>query len=162
MTEWPPRDAEELREWLDNDLQTWRERRRLLVERIANATSIMQSPRWSHIRIARTSVSDPTGRIARRWIEELPTVREELAVIDAMLEEYRIAKVGLDTDRLKVIEGTYDLHLGPAEIYESIGISRSTFYEYLRDARERMLAVLRFRAEMRGQNVGQTSDKNPA
>ena len=147
MTEWPPRDAAEFKEWLLDELPILKERREMLEHRVATAEQVMRSPQWSQIQIARTTTSDPTFNLAARWVEELPILRFEIAAIDAILDEYRRAKVALTDRQRKIIESLYEYYLGPTEVCVGLSISRSTYDRDHHDALALMVSILEWRRE---------------
>ncbi|MDE2099046.1 MAG: hypothetical protein KGL39_17465 [Patescibacteria group bacterium] len=141
MIEWPPKDPARLKLWLDEYLPALRDRRKNLLERIAEGKTVLHQPvtaRLSQINIARTTTSDPTHDVVAMWSVEIPAMEAEVRRIDLILRQYERVKGALAEIPRKVIEGTYDLHLGIGEICGSAGISERTYYRYLQHAVEFM------------------------
>lgn len=146
--DWPPKDPEALKLWLLDEMPVLRERREVLIDRIAKGQAVLHQPvtaRLSRINVARTETSDPTFDVVALWSVELPALTREVESIDALLGEYTMAKAALDERPRKVIELHYEYYLGPAEVCKALAISARTYDRDHSGALRIMTAVLEWK-----------------
>ena len=134
---WPPSSCRQLEDWMTNGRRAASKRIDLLNERKAQILATIHQPvtaKYSQVKVARNSKSDPTFRVVEMWIDLVPNIDRELDSIRLSIRSLRAAVAALPDRERDLIRMRFDSEMPVDEIATALSISRATFYRIKEDA----------------------------